>query len=512
MTKKIDGMSRRDILAGGLSGACLVATAGLDGLPAVAAIPSGDEKLAWMPAWKLRDLFIRRRLSPYEYAQFMLKRIEAHRDLGAFLTVDGDYLLAQARAAEERKDNEAPPLHGLPVSVKDLICTKGLRTTFGSKLFADYVPDQDSGAIERVRAAGAIIFAKTNTPEFGTASRTLNLLGPETRNPWDKSRTSGGSSGGAAAATAAGLGPLAVGTDGGGSIRLPSAFNGIFGLKTSRGLVANGCGPYASPNSAIGPMTRDVRDAAMLLQAMAGFDARDRFSLPQPAVDYLGPLENGVKGTRIAWSPDLGRVPADEPEVIPIIHEVARSFRKLGAIYSEPTIRIENPMDPMEKNHEFSAADVDKRMRALVPDYQDSFTYIAHLPPERKAMLSDYLRDMGKFVDIPAYLRTITPQVRARALDRLSELFARYDLLLCPTIARRAFVIGGDEPSSLQYTAYTMIFNNSGHCAASVPAGFYQGMPVGLQIIGRPGDEALVLRAARALEKERPWGRHYPAD
>jgi Asp-tRNA(Asn)/Glu-tRNA(Gln) amidotransferase A subunit family amidase len=504
-------MTRRNLLHGGL--ACAAAASGtvLKGAQALAAPSTGpDEELAWTPAWALRDMFAQRKISPLEYAQFLMGRIDRHRALGAFITVDGDFLIDQARLASEVPGSELPMLHGLPVSVKDLIYTKGLRTTLGSRLFEDNVPEQDAVAIERVRAAGGIVFAKTNTPEFGLASRTSNLIADEALNPWDTHRTSGGSSGGAAVATAAGLGALAVGTDGGGSIRLPSAFNGTFGLKTSRGRVPNGAGPYASPNSVIGPMTRDVRDAALLLQVMAGFDTRDPFAMKQPPADYLGELDKGVKGLRMAWSADFGRVPPDEPDVVPICHDAARTFRKLGAIYSEPAIRIENPMDPMENPHEYSAADVAKRLRAQVPDYVDSFAWIASQSPERQALLSDYVRNMGKHVNIAAYLATITPEVRQRAIDPLSQLFDRYDLLLSPTITRRAFAINGEEPSSLQYTAYTMIFNNSGYCAASIPAGFYKGMPVGLQIVGRPGDEALVLRAARALEKERPWSRFRP--
>jgi Asp-tRNA(Asn)/Glu-tRNA(Gln) amidotransferase A subunit family amidase len=471
---------------------------------------SFDEELAWKPAWALREMFRHRRLSATEYAQFLLARIERHRDLGAFLTIDGDYLMAQARRADKVHSRDQPLLHGLPVSVKDLLYTRGLRTTLGSRLFANFVPDNDAVAVERVRAAGGIVFAKSNTPEFGLTPRTMNLLGPETRNPWDLTRTSGGSSGGAACATAAGLGPLAVATDGGGSIRLPAAFNGVFGLKTSRGLIPNGYGPYANPNSVIGPITRDVRDAAMLLQVMEGYDARDHFAVTRPRVDYLSALDDGVRGVRMAWSEDLGRVPAHEADVVALCHDAARQFARLGAVYSEPSIKIENPMDPMERQHDFSNADVEKRMRAIYPDYVDNTNWIAHLSAEQRTQLTDYVRNLGKYVDFAIYLKTITPEVRNRATDRLSDLFGRYDLLLTPTINQRAFVIGGEEPSPLQYTAYTVIFNNSGHCAASVPAGFVRNMPVGLQIIGRPGDEAQVLRAARALERARPWAGHCP--
>lgn len=500
---------RRALISGAGAFAAAIAPTGLS-----ASAASGccaDDELAWTPAWRLREMFRSRTLSPLEYASFLLDRIEKHKNLGAFITVDGDYLLDRAKAATEARGPDLPLLHGLPVSVKDLTFTKGLRTTMGSRIFADFVPDVDSVAVERVRRAGGIVYAKTNTPEFGKYFRTMNLVAPEACNPWDTARTSGGSSGGAAVATAAGLGPLAVGSDGGGSIRLPAAFNGVFGLKTSRGRVPDGAGFYQSPASVIGPMTRSVRDAAMLLQVMACVDGRDPFTMRAPPPDYLARLDNGVRGIRMAWSADFGRITPDEPDVIAICHEAARCFRKMGAVYTEPSIRIENPIDAMEPGHEYSPAVVDKRMREVVPDYVDDFAWIAKLPPEKRALLTDYVRESGKYTDMAGYLKTIPPEVRARKIDRLSDLFKQIDLLLSPTISRRAFVRGGEEPSQLQYTAYTMIFNQSGYCAASVPAGFSNGMPVGLQIVGRPGEEALVLRAARALERERPWAQQRPA-
>lgn len=500
--------SRRQVL---LSGAGALAAGAAASNANAGGARSADDELAWIPAWRLREMFAARTLSPREYATFLLDRIERRKALGAFITVDGDYLLDRAKTATEARGPDLPLLHGLPVSVKDLIFTKGLRTTMGSRVFADYVPTVDSVASERLREAGGIVFAKTNTPEFGKYFRTMNLVAPEACNPWDTSRTSGGSSGGAAVATAAGLGPLSVGSDGGGSIRLPSAFNGVFGLKPSRGRVPDGAGFYQTPTAAIGPMTRTVRDAAMLLQVMAGYDARDPFAMGGPAPDYLGQLDSGVPGVRMAWSADFGRITPDEPEVVAICRESARSFRVMGAVYSEPSIRIENPIDAMEPGHEFSPAVVEKHMREIDPAYVDAFAWIARLPAEKRALLSDYVANMGKYMDMAGYLKTISQDVRARRIDRLSDLFHGIDLLLSPTIARRAFVRGGEEPSQFQYTAYTLIFNQSGYCAASVPAGFFKGMPVGLQIVGRPGEEALVLRAARALERERPWAQHRPA-
>lgn len=471
-----------------------------------------DEELAWTPAWRLRELFAGRKLSPLEFARFLLARVERHADLGAFITVFPELLLEQAAAATERygRGEAAAPLLGLPVSVKDTVFTKGQRTTLGSRLFQDHVPEVDSVASERVKQAGAIIFAKSNTPEFAMNRRTLNLVTREAVNPWDLRRTAGGSSGGAGAATAAGLGPLAVGTDGGGSIRIPAAFNGVFGLLPSRGRAPDGAGYFLTPTSGTGPMTRDVRDAAMLLQAMACVDERDPQTMRTPPADYLAELEGGVRGVRIAWSGDLGRVEPDEPEIVPLCHEAARVFRSLGADCSEPSIRLEDPHDPLELDTEYSRPQVEQRFRALMPDYQNPFAWAAKLPREDYEKLSIYFRDRSDRPNELDYALSIRPEVRYREKTRLGELFSRIDLLLTPSIARRAFVCGPENVTPWQYTAYTHLVSVAGYCAASVPAGFYKGMPIGLQIIGRPGEEQLVLRAARAFERERPWAQHRP--
>ena len=350
-----------------------------------------DEELAWTPAWRLREMFDARTLSPLEYARHLLDRVERHASLGAFISVFADHLLQQATLATEQlgKGVELPPLHGLPVSFKDTIFTKGQRTTLGSKLFEDHIPQVDSPSSQRVKEAGGIIFAKSNTPEFAMNRRSMNLVARETVNPWDRKRTSGGSSGGAAVASAAGLGPLAVGTDGGGSIRIPSAFNGIFGLNPSRGRIPCAGGEFLTPTSNTGPMTRDVRDAAMLMQVMAGFDHRDPLASKAPVPNYLAELEKGVKGVRIAWSPDFGRVVPDMPDIVPICHEAAKVFKTLGASYGEPSIRLEDPHDQLELDTEFSRAQVEARFRAIMPDYLNPFSWAAKLPPQKYGAADD---------------------------------------------------------------------------------------------------------------------------
>jgi Asp-tRNA(Asn)/Glu-tRNA(Gln) amidotransferase A subunit family amidase len=380
---------------------------------------TSDNALAWLPAWRLREMFTARELSPLEYAQFLLARVERHIDLGAFITIFPDHLLEQAKQATAQygRNEKHPPLLGLPVSIKDTVFTKGQRTTLGSKLFEDHIPTEDSVVSEQVKKAGAIIFAKSNTPEFAMNRRSINLVAREAVNPWDTTRTSGGSSGGAAVATAAGLGPLAVGTDGGGSIRIPSAFNGVFGLLPSRGRVPDSGGHFRTSTSGTGPMTRDVHGPLTM-------------RIPPP--DYLAGLEDGVRNVRIAWSGDLGRVEPDMPDTVTICHEAALIFRALGADYCEPSIRLEDPHDQLELDAEYSRPLVEQRFRVIMPDYQNPFTWAAKLPPQDYAKLAIYFRDRSDRPNELDYTMSIRPAVRHRPKTRLSELFNRIDLLLTP--------------------------------------------------------------------------------
>ena len=474
---------------------------------------SNSSTLAWIPAWKLRDMMARKQLSPVELMRDLLDRVDRYAaDLGAFMTVFPEDAMTAAKAAEQAimHGNALPLLHGLPISLKDYIWTKGQRTTMGSRLFSDFVPDKDSVPSERLKKSGAIIFAKTNMPEFSNNIRTLNLLTREAVNPWNRQRSSGGSSGGSGVAVAAGLGPLSLGTDDGGSIRNPSAFNGIFGLLPSGGRVPNGACPFSAPQCGIGPMTRDVRDAAMLLQVIAGADARDPFAMAAPVPDYLADLEKGMKGVRIAWSPDWGRVQAEQPEIVERSHRAALVFRDLGAIYDEPSFRLEDPMDGLEPETDYAPQQFAAAFKKIDPNYKDKFTWVCELPPEKYAQLTPYVRNhVERFTTID-YVMSIRPDVRYRARIHMSDIFQRHDLLVSPTLARTAFATGPDSRNFLQYIAYTYIVNAAGYCAASVPIGFYEGMPIGMQIVGRPNEEALVLRAARAFEQARPWAQSRP--
>lgn len=466
-----------------------------------------SDELCWMSARELVAAYARRKLSPVEVVRAVLDRIDrVNPRLNAFVTVTGEQALKDARAAERalgRKGAALGPLHGVPFSTKDLVVTRGIRTTFGTPLYADNVPAEDAPMVARLRAAGAIQLGKTNTPTFGWIGATHNLLFGITRNPWNLERTPGGSSGGASAAVAAGLGPIAIGTDGGGSIRIPASCAGIFGHKPSFGRI-----PVYPPSAAwslshIGPMTRTVADAALVLSACAGPDHRDPYSLPGPGVSYPRALAGSLEGLRVAWTTDLGFVRAVDPEVKAAAEKAARRFRALGA-------RVES---------------VSPGWPTVRPAWYDIFcggiaARLAPYLPERRADI-----DAGLARIVEDALTWPPTRYLQAWFDRLAwnehprRFFERYDLLLTPTIACRPFPVGLDNPSEIAGTPiepydwipFTFPFNTTGHPAASVPCGFTSdGLPIGLQIVGRRFDDATVLRAAAGFETLQPWAGRRP--
>ena len=467
-----------------------------------------DADLLYTPVWKLREMLDTQQVSSVELTELFLRRIERlNPQLNAFLTVTGDEALQWARAADEqiRAGAANRPLLGIPISIKDLEATKGIRTTMGSLVFQDTVPEMDSVVAERVRASGAIILGKTNTPEFGLQGTTENRLGEPCRNPWNTERTPGGSSGGAGAAVASGMCPIATGSDGGGSIRNPSSFCGLFGIKPTLGRVprAGGLGrPAPNLTSQPGPMARNVRDAAILLQVLAGHDSRDPRSLRDRPADYLADLEGGARGLRIAWSSDLGYAAVDQ-EVLAISSQAARVFEELGCTVDEPALQLDNPVPAF-----------------LTIFYTNNYASYGHLLDERPQDLTDNARNcleqgrQATAVDYAGALRYVE-EMQAQ----LDELMESYDLLLTPTMAVAPFPvgqlperIGGKEVTARSgYSPMTRPFNLSGQPAASIPCGFSSdGLPIGLHIIGRRGDEATVLRASAAFEQAKPWAHLRP--
>ena len=466
-----------------------------------------DENLAFTPALELRELIRSKEVSPVEITELYLNRIDKlDSKLNSYLTVTREEALRSAKAAEEAvtRGESLGPLHGVPISIKDLEMTKGTRTTSGSLIYKDRVPDEDSVPVQRIKSAGAIVLGKTNTPEFGLLGHTENRLGDHCRNPWNTERTAGGSSGGAGAALAAGLCSLAQGSDGGGSIRIPSSFCGVYGIKPTLGRIPRPAGatPMVNHFSQHGPMTRTVRDSALLLQVLAGRDAGDPNALRDEPADYLAAADRAVTDLKLGWSPDYGGFPVDA-EVRAIASKGARVFEELGCTLEEASLTLDEPFDTFWS---LFCASVYATNGHLLDGQADQLTSYARESIELGAKVTgaDYARALGQM-----------GVIKARFLDQ----FERFDLLLTPTTAVSAFPvgqppqdIGGREVDSFAgFNPFNYPVNLIGHPAANVPCGFTsEGLPVGLHIIGRFGDEATVLAASSAFEQARPWAQHRP--
>ena len=393
-----------------------------------------ETDLRYMPATDLAAAIRAKNVSPVEVINAVLTQIERlNPKLNAFCLVTADAARQAAQAAEQAvmRGEALGPLHGVPVSVKDLVITKGVRTMRGSKLYEHDVPTEDAPVVERLQAAGAIVLGKTTTPEFGFKGVTDSPVTGISRNPWNLERTPGGSSGGAGAAVASGMGPLAVGTDGGGSIRIPSSFCGIYGLKPQLGRVPVYPASATGDLSHAGPMTRTVRDAALMLTVIAGNDNRDRFSLPTSHPDYLRAVEGDIRGVRIAWSPDLGYAIVD-PQVRQITAEAVHAFVELGCKVEETNPGFDNPEELLQR---FFYVNIG----AMLKDYPG---YESKIDPQ----LLDILGEV-KGLSAQEYARAILR--RSAYFDKVQRFFATYDLLLCPTVAVPPFQVGIEGPREI---------------------------------------------------------------
>ncbi|UCB42807.1 MAG: amidase [Dehalococcoidales bacterium] len=463
--------------------------------------------IAYMPALEMAVAIREKKLSPVEVVDAILTRIdELNPKVNAYCTLLPDYARKQAKEAEAlvMKGEELGPLHGVPVSVKDLVFSKSVRTTFGSRIHENFVPDEDDIVVERLKAAGAIVIGKTNTPEFGFMGVTDNLLFGATHNPWNYGRHAGGSSGGAASAVVAGMGPLAVGTDGGGSIRIPSSFCGAFGLKPSYGRVPRGPGlPEWQTLSHTGPITRTVTDAALMLEVIAGRDVRDRLSLPDTNLKYLPLPEGDLKGLKVAWSSDLGYALVD-PEVLAVTTSTLSVFESLGADIEEANLELEHQGPVFAV---IWAVTLASKLANYLNEWRE------HMNPQLVRMVE---RGMG--ISAMDYARAAL--AREEFWNKIQPLFERYDILLTPATAISAFdintyqvteIAGVKGTPTVDWTPFTYPFNFTGQPAASVPCGWTEdGLPVGLQIVGRCFDDAAILRAAAAFERAAPWAERIP--
>lgn len=457
-----------------------------------------SKELLSLPATRLIQMYKARTLSPVEVTTAVLKRI-AQLDpvFNAFCIVDEESALDSARASEQRWLEGIPAglVDGIPTTVKDLVLAKGWPTLRGSRTINPDQPwTEDGPPVARLREQGAVILGKTTTPEFGWKGVTDSPLTGITRNPWNKDLTPGGSSGGAAVAAALGMGPLHVATDGGGSIRIPAAFCGVFGFKSTWGLVP--VHPH-SPALSLwhqGPLTRTVGDAALMQTVIAQADKRDWYQTPMPGIDVRKNLEDGIKGWRIGFSADLGYAKVD-PAVAAMIAQQMKRFTDLGAEVELIDLKLEDPIAIMRPLWAVALA-----------------LAIAPMSAAQRALVEPTMLELAE----PGFALSA---LEYRSLERQREILGRqmtilhqqYDLIITPQMPITAFAAGHEVPPGGDYqrwwewSPFTYPFNLTQQPTATVPCGFVNGLPVAMQLIGAKFADAKVLQAARAFESLQPF-------
>lgn len=459
--------------------------------------------LAMMSAADLVAGYRDGRFSPVDATRAALDAIAAHDGaVNAFVRVDEGGALAAARAAEDRWRAGAPlgPADGVPTSVKDIFLTAGWPTLRGTHLIdEDQEWPEDAPSVARLREAGAVLLGKTTTPEFAWKGVTDSLRHGITRNPWDPALTAGGSSGGSAAAVALGMGTWSIGTDGGGSVRIPASFTGTVALKPTYGVVPLWpASPFGTLSHA-GPMTRSVLDAATMLDLLTGFDPRDWSALPGPTAPFADGLDDGVAGLRVAYSPTLG-FGVNDPEVGSIVRTAVSALAEAGAHVEEVDPGLDDPVEAFDVLWFAGAAKV------LEQYGPEAFERID--PGLRSAAEQGAAYTASDYLDATA--------VRMDLGLRMARLHQEFDLLLTPTMPITAFPAGRDAPEGwpqrwTSWTPYTYLFNMTQQPALSVPCGFTgAGLPVGLQVVGPRHADRLVLRAGRAYELRTDWASAVP--
>jgi amidase len=457
----------------------------------------------WISGSELRDLVIKKELSPREVADFFIARIEKlNPRVGAFMTITAERARADAARLEKMTPEEAQraPLFGVAYSLKDLTWTSDIRTTMGSKNYENFKPPLDQEYVIKLRNAGGILLGKTTTPEFGGRPTTEGGLCPPARNPWNLEHTAGGSSGGAAAALAAGMGPLAEGSDGGGSIRIPSSCCGVVGLKPSRGRITFSpvSGEAWAGFATSGPMARTVKDVATMLDVMHGHVVGDPYWAPDPITSFRSAVEISPRKLRLGVISKTAITKVD-PETVAALESACALFAEMGHIV-EPI-----DVDP--------AAMMRDTVMALIG------AGIASAPIENPALMDPIVREAweaGQKVSAREYIATVT-QMHNLAREVVQKL-APYDAVLSPTLSRPAVKLGtlpsgpGMFNTELpEWLPFTFPFNATGQPAFSLPNGFSKaGLPIGLQIVGRQADEVTIIGLAAQFEKARPWNDKHP--
>lgn len=463
------------------------------------------EKISFMSAYEMFEAIKRQELTSQEITEIFIERIEnINPMINAYCTTTFELARQMAKDADNKvkKGEKLGLLNGIPTSIKDETLIKGVRTTFGSKLLENYVPKDDEIVVKRLKHSGIVLLGKTNTPPFGFKATTDNLIFGQTKNPWRLDKTPGGSSGGAAAAVGSGLSPLALGSDGGGSIRIPSSFCGVYGLKPNYGriphtvLSSNG---YLGTLVHKGPIVRYVKDAAMMLDVMIGPDSSDRNSLPNQNIKYLDMLNDKPENLNIAYSFDLGNTKALDSEVEKTVFNSIQKFLEFNWSIDKVNIDIKDAESVIKI---FWTTGFAYPLKQLLPKWQNK------LDPDLVAGINLGLTYSVEDIKTAELKREII-------FAEINKVFKDYDLLITPTLPCTAFELNKLYPDQINgvkisdidaWIPYTYPLNLTGHPAASIPCGWsHEGLPIGMQIIGPRFDEVTILQASKAFEEIAPW-------
>jgi len=470
------------------------------------------KEICYMSACEMADKIKNREITSEEITEIIIERIEKINPIiNAYCTPTFELARDMAKKADKavKEGEKLGLLQGVPISIKDETETKGIRTTYGSLLFQNNVPREDEAVVKRLKDAGIVILGKTNTPAFGYKGETDNLIFGVTKNPWNLERTTGGSSGGAAGAVASGLGPIGIGSDGGGSIRIPSCFCGLFGLKPTYGRVPQNSMKmmgYLGTFVHKGPLVRYVKDAALVLDVIAGQDDSDRYSVPKPRYSYVEKFDEKPNKLKIGYSLDLGFAEALDPEVEKFVLNGIQKFEEFGWLVEKSRIKLRNPES------------------IFITIWSSGFAY--SLGPYLESVKEKMDRGLIDMINLGLSFSTkelkIAEIQREMIYEEICNIFRKIDILITPTLACPAFELGksqinmetmktninidGKNVSSTGWLPFTYPFNASGHPAASIPCGWSSnGLPIGMQIVGKKFDELTVLQVSKAFEDVAPW-------
>jgi len=475
-------------------------------------------ELCFLSAYDMVEKIKSQEITSEEITERIIERIEKINPLiNAYCTLTFDLAREMANKADKavKKNETIGLLNGIPISIKDETETKGIRTTYGSKLMENNIPETDATIVKRLRDAGVVILGKTNTPAFGYKGETDNLIFGITKNPWNLERTSGGSSGGAASAVASGLGPIATGSDGGGSIRIPSSFCGTYGIKATYGRVPQNLmqtSGYMGTLVHKGPIVRYVKDAALVLDIIAGQDDSDRYSVPKPNYGYLERINETPKKLKIGYSLDLGFAEVLDNEVENSVLNGIQKFEEFGWSTDKCRKKVRNPESLMTT---IWSSGFSYSLGRFLSDWEDK------MDPDLVKLIKHGLNYSTEQLKLAEIQREII-------YTEICQIFKKFDILITPTMPCSAFEIGksriieqdtkktgiiinGKKMSPNGWIPFTYPFNISGHPAASIPCGWSsEGMPIGMQIVGKRFDELTVLQVSKAFEEVAPWQNKKP--